>query len=207
MAPRTPPDATLRRGGAPAEPHSHLRIPPDEELPEELVRLADQSGFERMALRAKGLRAESFLRFLRYVHGLLDPREGQLTRAERELIAVVVSAENRCTLCLLGHTRLLAGLIGDEGRAMRLAINHREVALSPRERALADFAQRLTAAPAEVADADLQRLRDVGLDDEAIFEAIELAAVFNYTSRVAIATGSRVDDSYWTSRSDPSCTS
>ena len=56
---------------------------------------------------------------------------------------------------------------------------------------------RLTVTPAEVGAPDIEALRRQGLDDEAIFETIELAATFNYTSRVAIATGSRVDDSYW----------
>ena len=77
-------------------------------------------------------------------------QEGGLTSAERELIALVVSAENRCEPCVFGHAAALRGATGDPARVARIEVNFRHAGLSPRERALADYALRITRAPGEI---------------------------------------------------------
>lgn len=125
-----------------------------------------------------------------------DPDYGRLSLAEREFIGVIVSAVNHCITCLIVHTHLLGKHIGDHGRARRIGINYRQVALSSRERAIADFCVKLTSHPAHIEQADMQRLRDVGLDDETIYYVVELTGLFNMTNRTTAAYGMRPDDDF-----------
>jgi len=178
---------------------SRLTIPADDAAPDadSRRRLFDKvtavDGFVINYARAHALNARNAEAIFRYIFGLLGSA-ARLPRHEQELIAVVVSAENRCTYCLLSHTRQLGQLIGDPRRALRIAANYRHVELNSRERALADFAVRLTRASHEIDDGDLVALRDLGLADEEILEAIEVAALFNYTNRVISALGVLPDE-------------
>lgn len=128
-----------------------------------------------------------------------DPAYGRLSLAEREFIGVVVSAINNCITCLIVHTHLLGKYINDHGRARRIGINYRQVALSHRERAVADFCVTLTSHPGQIQQTDIQLLRDARLDDETIYYVIELAAVFNSTNRTTAAYGMRPDDDFMAS--------
>lgn len=125
-----------------------------------------------------------------------DPGYGRLTLAEREFIGVVISAVNHCITCLIVHTHLLGKHIGDHGRARRIGINYRQVTLSARERAIADFCVKMTSQPGHMEQADTQRLRDAGLDDETIYYVIEIAGLFNMTNRTTAAYGMRPDDDF-----------
>ncbi|MEJ7935939.1 peroxidase-related enzyme [Sphingobium sp. AN558] len=125
-----------------------------------------------------------------------DPAYGRLTLAEREFIGVVVSAVNHCITCLIVHTHLLGRYIGDHGRARRIGINYRQVTLSARERAIADFCVKLTSHPGHQEQADMRLLRDAGLDDETIYYVVELAGLFNLTNRTTAAYGMRPDDDF-----------
>ena len=140
---------------------------------------------------------ESFARYAMCVNPVFsDPRHGLLSLAERELIGVVVSAINACVTCLIIHGYLLGRYIGDHSRARRIAINYRTVALSAQERAMADFAVKLTEQPGRIEAADLDMLRAVGLSDARIFYVIEIAAMFNFTNRIMSAYGMRPDDEF-----------
>ncbi|GAA3513185.1 peroxidase-related enzyme [Aeromicrobium panaciterrae] len=167
---------------------SYLRIPSADQLPDELQAILDGNPEER-AMRASSLSPGHFLAFVGLAGRLMDPDDGSLTLEERELIAVVVSAENRCPTCLVNHTRALADLSGDVLRAQRIAVNYRSVGLSSREMALADFAARLTAEPHTSGAAGVEDLREVGLDDIAISHVVELVALFNYTNRISSGLG------------------
>ncbi|MEJ6010428.1 peroxidase-related enzyme [Novosphingobium aquae] len=125
-----------------------------------------------------------------------DPEYGRLTLAEREFIGVVVSSVNHCITCLIVHTHLLGKHIGDHGRARRISINYRQVALSTRERAIADFCVKLTSHPGQIEQADMHSLRDAGIDDETIYYVIEIIGLFNMTNRTTAAYGMRPDDDF-----------
>lgn len=191
------PGTTLMPGGAPQERQSRLEVPPDSDLPAALLELAE-SGNQSQSLRAWGLGGDTTVRFLDFVEPLMSSDDGYLSIAERELIATVVSAANSCVSCTLVHSEALAAHIDDYGRARRIAVNYRTVALSARERALADLAEKLTINLHQVDDADFDRLRDLGLEDRAIFEAIAVAAAFNFTNRVVSALGTRPDPAFFT---------
>lgn len=129
----------------------------------------------------------------------LDPEYGALTMAEREFIGVVVSSINACPTCLIIHGHKLGELIGDHGRARRIAINYRAVELTVQERAIADYCVKLTERPGRMEAADVQALRDAGLSDEKIYYVIETASVFNLTNRMTSGYGMRPDDDFMAS--------
>jgi uncharacterized peroxidase-related enzyme len=127
---------------------------------------------------------------------IFDDKYGLLTLAERELIAVVVSATNSCPTCLIIHCHRLGELIGDHDRARRIAVNYRAVGLSVQERAIADYCVKLTEQPGRLEAADLQVLRATGLSDAKIYFIVEVAAVFNLTNRMTSCYGMRPDDDF-----------
>lgn len=111
-----------------------------------------------------------------------------LTAREREVIATVVSGENRCAYCHTNHANKLGALTGDWSFGQRVAIDHHQVAeLTERERALADLATAVNNNPQAIRDDDIVRLRDLGLDDHQILEGISIAAFIGATNRIGIA--------------------
>jgi uncharacterized peroxidase-related enzyme len=114
---------------------------------------------------------------------------GGLGRAERELIAVVVSVENGCEYCTLHHAAALEAWWKDRERVERLRESPGSAGLSDREAALVDYALALTRSPAEVREGDVERLRAAGLADEEILQANMITAYFNFVNRVAEGLG------------------
>jgi uncharacterized peroxidase-related enzyme len=115
--------------------------------------------------------------------------ESGLVPKERELIALVVSSENRCEPCVLGHASALRGITGDPFWVERVQVNYRHAPLSTRERALADYALAITRAPGAIEPADLDRLRAAGLSEAEILDAAAIAAYFNFSNRINSAIG------------------
>lgn len=113
----------------------------------------------------------------------------ELTQAEREMISVVVSAENHCLYCQVSHGAELRRLLGDEVLGDRIVFDYRRAGLDPRTTAMLDYAVKLTREPAQVGEPDLHHLRSQGFSDEAIFDIAEVTAMFNFTNRLASATG------------------
>jgi uncharacterized peroxidase-related enzyme len=121
-----------------------------------------------------------------------DP-QGALSPRERELIALVVSVENRCEACVFGHAAALRQHSGDGAWVATIEVNYRRAALSARERALADYALQVTRAPAEIEPAGLVPLRDAGISEAGILEAAAVAAYFNFSNRLNSALGIRAN--------------
>jgi len=175
-------------------PTAWVRVLDESELPEEVRVLFDKfkekTGFIPNVARNFALTPEHFLRWFRYYDFLMrNEDQSHLTRKEREMIAVVVSSANECEYCLASHSAYLRELSGDPVLPDVLAANYRRAHLNPRERALLDFAYQMTVDSATMSAADVQMLRSVGLADEAIFEAAQVAAMFNFTNRLANALG------------------
>lgn len=119
-----------------------------------------------------------------------------LTKLEREMIAVVVSSTNRCWYCQVAHGAAVRELSGDPVLGERMVMNYRTADLSPRQRAMLDFAVKLTEASAKVEEADRQALRDVGFSDRDVFDIASVAGFFNMTNRVASAVDMRPNPEY-----------
>jgi uncharacterized peroxidase-related enzyme len=119
-----------------------------------------------------------------------------LTKLEREMIAVAVSSVNRCYYCLVAHGAAVRQLSGDPLLGEQMVMNYRAARLSKRQRAMLDFAVKLTAEPWTVEDADREALRKVGFTDRDIFDIGAVAAFFNMSNRVASATDMRPNTVY-----------
>jgi uncharacterized peroxidase-related enzyme len=196
--PTLPADATLVTGPAEPQPWSRIGLPDESDFPPEVIELGERIR-EKHAVLGAAFDPESFLKLAQFSAPLGDPEQGHLPIEERELLGTVVSAENRCTGCLLHHIRAFGEAIHDQLRAHRIGINYRHVPLSSRERALADLASKLTLAPASVEDADIQRLHAAGLSDAAIYEAVVIISLTNYSNRISSGLGLRPDDDFFTS--------
>jgi uncharacterized peroxidase-related enzyme len=116
-----------------------------------------------------------------------------LTRAQAEMIALVVSATNGCGYCVAHHGLRLAAVVG-ERLAREVALDYREANLAARDRVLLDAAVALTCEPGERTNADVERLREYGFDDGAILKLTEIAALYNLVNRVASALGVSLED-------------
>lgn len=114
--------------------------------------------------------------------------DSKLSKLEREMVAVVVSSANRCYYCLVAHGQAVRALSGDAQLGEMLVMNYRVAHLDKRQRAMLDFAWKLTVTPFDVGDADRDGLREVGFSDEEIYDLADVVAFFNMSNRMAHAT-------------------
>ncbi|SHM63042.1 peroxidase-related enzyme [Cryptosporangium aurantiacum] len=181
---------------------SRLRVPELDQLPpklrEQIDSITAQLGYTPNWIRAFALGGAHTARFNEYLLPLLDPNQGLLPYADRELLATVTSAENGCSYCRLNHAGSLGHALGDRKLGTRIAIDYREVReLTPRQRTLSAFAAKLAVHPGEVTDEDIESLRDLGLTDEAIYEAVQIVAVFAAANRFSIFLQVTPDDQFF----------
>ena len=119
-----------------------------------------------------------------------------LSKLEREMIAVAVSSYNRCYYCLVAHGAAVRQLSGDPKLGEQMVMNYRAARLSPRQRAMLDFAVKLTAEPWTVEEKDRAELRSAGFSDRDIWDVAAVAAFFNMSNRIASATDMRPNTVY-----------
>lgn len=119
-----------------------------------------------------------------------------LSKLEREMIAVVVSSVNKCYYCLTAHGAAVRQLSGNPILGEQMVMNWRVADLDARQWAMLEFSENLTIASAKTSEADRQRLRDVGFSDRDIFDIASVAGFFNMTNRVASATNMKPNDAY-----------
>lgn len=130
------------------------------------------------------------------MYNLLMLEESGLSRLEREMIAVVVSSLNRCYYCLVAHGAAVRQLSGNPELGEMLVMNYRVAPLSPRERAMLDFAVRITTESHRIGEDDRQALRDVGFSDVDIWDIAAVAGFFNMSNRLSSATDKRPNPEY-----------
>lgn len=119
-----------------------------------------------------------------------------LSKLEREMIAVVVSAENRCWYCLVAHGAAVRQLSGDPALGEALALNYRQAKITPRQRAMLDFSLKVARASAEIEEPDRQKLRDADFTDRDIWDIAAIASFFAMSNRMASATGMQPNPEY-----------
>ncbi|RDJ20559.1 alkylhydroperoxidase [Bosea caraganae] len=119
-----------------------------------------------------------------------------LSKLEREMIAVAVSSVNHCYYCLTAHGAAVRQLSGDPVLGELMAMNYRAAELSPRHRAMLDFAVKLTEAPHQVEEADRAALRKAGFGERDIWDVSAVAAFFNMSNRMASAVDMRPNAQY-----------
>ncbi len=159
------------------------------------ARCREKLGLVPNVLRAHAFDEGKLAAFIGIYNDLMLAPSG-LTKTEREMIAVAVSAENRCVYCLTAHGAALRELTGDPALAEVIAQNWRAAPLPARERAILGFAVKLTRTPAEMGEADRAALRDAGLDERAIWDVAAVAAFFNMSNRLASAVEMQPNPDY-----------
>ncbi len=155
---------------------------------------------EKLGLVPNVLRAYAFderkLRAFSDFYNDLMLADSGLSKLEREMIAVAVSSVNHCHYCLTAHGAAVRQLSGTASLGEALAMNYRAANLDPRQRAMLDFAVKLTETPDRIEEEDRKRLREAGFSDRDIWDIASVAAFFNMTNRVATATAMRPNDEY-----------
>ncbi len=170
---------------------SALGVPDAESLPDDLkliwAKCVEKLGFVPNVYATLSLKPQRLRDFMQMFNEIMLS-ESALSKLEREMVAVVVSSVNRCYYCLVSHGAAVRKLSGDPQLGEMLALNYRVAPLDARQRAMLDFAWKLTATPAEVVEADRAVLRGVGFDNEAIFDLAQVIGLFNLSNRMAITT-------------------
>jgi uncharacterized peroxidase-related enzyme len=178
-----------------------LRVPPEEDATSGVKALNDKAieklGFVPNVLRVYALRPQHLELWNAFYDDLMRG-ESTLTRPQREMIAVVVSTVNRCHYCIVSHSAYLRKLTGDPVLVEQLRTNYRYADVQPRERAMLDFAVKLTEQSAACTEADVEALREAGWADEDIMDIAEVAAMFNFTNRLASGLGWIPNDEFVT---------
>src|SRR5690606_8235596 len=133
------------------------------------------------------LRPNKLRNFMAMYNELMLAPSG-LSKLEREMIAVVVSSANHCYYCLVAHGQAVRNLSGDPELGEMMVMNYRVAKLDARQRAMLDFAWKLTSIPAQVVEEDRENLRALGLSNEDIFDLADTVAFYNMSNRMAIGT-------------------
>ncbi len=171
-----------------------LEIPPLErqdlsaDLRDYLALCEEKLGFVPNVLVAHAFSGEKLRVFREYYDELMLADSG-LDKLEREMIAVVVSSANRCLYCLVAHGAAVRQLSADPLLGEALVMNYREARISPRQRAMLDFAWKATVSPERIGDGDRAGLREAGFGERDIFDIAAVTGFFNFSNRLAMATG------------------
>ena len=155
----------------------------------------EKLGFIPNVLKAYAFDMAKLEAFVAMYNDLMLAPSG-LSKLEREMIAVAVSAHNRCYYCLVAHGAAVRSLSDDPVLGELMVMNYRAARLDRRQRAMLDFAVKLTAEPFAVAEDDRAALRDAGFSDRDIFDIAAVAGFFNMSNRVASATDMRPNPVY-----------
>jgi uncharacterized peroxidase-related enzyme len=124
-------------------------------------------------------------------------RDSNLTKAEKEMIVVATSGVNHCPYCVIAHGAILRIYAKDPHISDQIAIDHRKADVTPRQKAMLDFAVKLARAPEAVAEDDVQTLHAHGFSDEDIWDIGGITALFALSNRMAHLTGMRANDEFY----------
>jgi uncharacterized peroxidase-related enzyme len=179
---------------------SRYPVPPLGTLPDDvrtrILAVQEKSGFVPNVFLTLAHRPEEFRAFFAY-HDALMEKESGLTKAEREMIVVATSALNGCQYCVVAHGAILRVRAKNPLLADQVAINHRKADITPRQRAMLDFALKVAAESGKVGDEDFERLRSHGFGDEDIWDIAAITAFFALSNRMANVIGMRPNDEFY----------
>jgi uncharacterized peroxidase-related enzyme len=174
--------------------------PPLEKLPEDIrariLAVQEKSGFVPNVFLSLAYRPEEFRAFFAY-HDALMEKEGGLTKAEREMIVVATSAANQCQYCVIAHGAILRIRAKNPLVADQIAVNYRKADITPRQRAMLDFAMKVSLEANTVSEADLAAVAGHGFSDDDIWDIAAIAAFFALSNRMANVTAMRPNDEFY----------
>src|SRR5579862_6623592 len=174
--------------------------PPIDKLPDDirtrLLAVQEKSGFIPNVFVKLAYRPDEFRAFCAYHDALMDKESG-LTKAEREMIVVATSAANQCQYCVIAHGAILRIRAKNPLIADQVAVNYRKADITPRQKAMLDFAMKVALEAHVVSDADFAALAGHGFSDDDIWDIAAIAAFFALSNRLANVTGMRPNDEFY----------
>ena len=181
-------------------PISRYPVPALDELPEDIrariVEVQERAGFVPNVFLVLAHRPAEFRAFFAY-HDALMLKEGNLTKAEREMIVVATSGANDCPYCVVAHGAILRIYARSPLVADQVAVNYREADITPRQKAMLAFALKIAQKSAEIGDDDFAALRAHGFTDEDAWDIGGIAAFFALSNRMAALTRMRANDEFY----------
>ena len=184
-----------------SEAISRYPVPELKDLPEDLrtriLEVQEKAGFVPNVFLVLAHRPAEWRAFMAYHDALLLKETGSLSKGEREMIIVTSSAANQCLYCVVAHGAILRIYEKKPLIADQLATNYRKADITPRQRAMLDFAMKVCTNSAAVEEADFAALRAHGFDDEDIWDIGAITAFFGLSNRMANLTGMRPNDAFF----------
>ena len=183
-----------------ARPISRFPVPSLESVPDDIratiLEVQEKAGFVPNVFLAFAHRPAEFRAFFAY-HDALLLRESGLTKGDKEMIIVATSGINRCLYCVVAHGALLRIYEKSPFVADQVAVNHRKADITPRQRAMLDFAVKVTSESHLVGDADFAALREHGFSDDDAWDIAGIAALFGLSNRIANVSSMRPNDEFY----------
>ena len=180
---------------------SRYPVPELKNLPEDLrtrmLEVQEKAGFVPNVFLALAHRPAEWRAFMAYHDALLLKDTGSLSKGEREMIIVTTSAANQCLYCVVAHGAILRIYEKKPLIADQVAVNHRKADITPRQRAMLDFAMKVCTASHLVDDSDFAALREHGFSDEDAWDIGAITAFFGLSNRLANLTGMRPNDEFY----------
>lgn len=182
------------------QPISRFPVPELDRLPDDLrqaiLKVAEKSGFVPNIFLALAHRPAEFRAFFAYHDALMDKEEG-LSKAERELIVVATSGLNQCQYCVVAHGAILRIRARNPRIADQVAVNWRKADISPRERAMLRYAEKVALNAQQIEDGDHRALYEAGFTDDEIWDIAAIAAFFGMSNRLVNAGDIRPNDEFY----------
>ena len=183
-----------------AKPASRYPIPQIAELPqdirERILAVQEKAGFVPNVFLALAHRPAEFRAFFAY-HDALMEKESALTKAEREMIVVATSGANQCQYCVVAHGAILRVRAKNPLVADQVAVNYRKADITARQRAMLDFAMKVSQRAEEIADEDFAPLRAHGFAEDDIWDIAAISAFFALSNRMANFLSMRPNDEFY----------
>jgi uncharacterized peroxidase-related enzyme len=178
---------------------SRFPVPALDDMPADvrarIEAVQERTGFVPNVFLALAHRPDEFRAFVAY-HDAVMERESGLSKAEREMIVVATSAANDCLYCVVAHGAILRVRAKDPLIADVLATNYRQADLTARQRAMLDFAVKVSLSAQEIEDSDLEDLRSHGFDDEDIWDIAAVTSLFALSNRLAHVLALRPNEEF-----------
>lgn len=179
---------------------SRFPVPLLEDMPadirERLVAVQEKSGFIPNVFLTLAYRPDEFRAFFAY-HDALMERASNLTKAEREMIVVATSAVNQCQYCVIAHGAILRIRAKNPLIADQVATNYRKADITDRQKAMLDFAMKVSATAYLVGEADFDALKQHGFTEDDIWDIAGVSAFFGMSNRLANVTSMRPNKEFY----------
>ena len=172
----------------PRYPHPDLNSLP-EDIRARILEVQEKAGFIPNVFLAFACRSAEWRAFFAYHDALMLKEEGSLTKGEREMIVTTTSAANQCLYCVVAHGAILRIYEKKPLVADQVAVNYRKADISPRQRAMLDFAMKVCENSHAIEEADFTALHAHGFDDEDIWDIAAITAFFGLSNRMASFAG------------------